>query len=441
MSNATPALNLTALAAVAKPDRNRAADAYRAVAMVAVALGHWLVIAIGTNVDGDLVALNALEVAPQLSWLTWVFQVMPLFFVVGGFASAMSLDAHWGRNGRSQDWIASRLRRMVAPTAVLAVVWLVIIAAGTAFGAGGIVTAGAVGAAIPLWFLANYTIDTAFAPTVFSALRAHRNRTVAVLLTTFAIVEGLHIAGVPFVQHINWVLGWMLFQVGGFLWRDGVLPTGRRMFAYAAGLWIAATALVAFGPWPMAMIHVSGVPFSATHPPSLALVTFGAAFSATAIAAAPAVTRFLAGNGRAWSTVVAGNAVSMSTYLWHFTAMVGASAVFYVVGWLPSAAVGTTDWWFQKAPLVVLAFALLVPIVSLVSKVERKALLAPTASWAGSARTAVATAALVSASLKLWSIGNITGAIVGMVGLVIASRILTAPVAEPADTGTMLSTP
>lgn len=44
--------------------RNRAIDLYRVVAMVFVALGHWLVIAIGTDVDGELFARNALEVMP-----------------------------------------------------------------------------------------------------------------------------------------------------------------------------------------------------------------------------------------------------------------------------------------------------------------------------------------------------------------------------------------
>ena len=68
--------------------------------MLAVAFGHWLVIAVAADPDGGIVARNALEVAPQLGWLTWIFQVMPLFFVVGGFSSAMSLHAHWRRGGR-----------------------------------------------------------------------------------------------------------------------------------------------------------------------------------------------------------------------------------------------------------------------------------------------------------------------------------------------------
>ena len=283
------ATSVSDVAAAAKPDRNRAVDAFRVVAMFAVALGHWLVIAIGVDAEGNVEARNALEVAPALSWLTWVFQVMPLFFVVGGFASAMSLDAHWGRRGRDRDWIAGRLQRLVGPTVLLAATWMAVLGLGTLAGVGGLAAAGAVGAAIPLWFLANYTIDTAFAPMMLRSLRRNRRATVTALLSTFAVVEVLHMGGVPIVGHVNWVLGWMIFQVGGFLWRDGSLPGPRSLIAWALGCWSAAIALVALGPWPVTMIHVSGVPFSPTHPPSIALIVFGAAFSATALAAAPTV--------------------------------------------------------------------------------------------------------------------------------------------------------
>ncbi len=75
------------LAATTKSDRNRAVDFYRAAAMVAVAVGHWAAIAIAVGPDGDLITGNALEFAPSMSWITWLFQVMPLFFVVGGFSS------------------------------------------------------------------------------------------------------------------------------------------------------------------------------------------------------------------------------------------------------------------------------------------------------------------------------------------------------------------
>ncbi|MGB3735365.1 MAG: acyltransferase family protein, partial [Ilumatobacter sp.] len=177
------------LAAATPAGRNRAIDLYRVVAMVLVAIGHWLVIAIGTDADGELFARNALEVAPSLGWLTWGFQVMPLFFAVGGFASAMSLDAHRRKGRTDGDWIVQRLRRLIAPTAVLAATWLALLAAGAVVGMGGLVAMGAVGAAIPLWFLANYTIDTALAPMMRTFIVRNRVATMATLFGIFSVVE------------------------------------------------------------------------------------------------------------------------------------------------------------------------------------------------------------------------------------------------------------
>lgn len=418
------------LAASTPTGRNRAIDLYRVVAMVLVAVGHWLVIAIGTDADGELFARNALEVAPHLGWLTWGFQVMPLFFAVGGFASAMSLDAHRRKRETDPtrtdgDWIVQRLRRLVAPTAVLAATWLGLLAAGTALGFAGLIAMGAVGAAIPLWFLANYTIDTALAPMMRTFIVRNRVATMAALFGIFAVVEIAHVVlGVPFVHHVNWVVGWLLFQMIGFLWRDGVLPTGHRLAAIAAGLWVTSIALVAFGPWSASMIHVGGQPLSPTHPPSIALVLFGLAQTATAIAAAPAITRWLERNRRAWTVVVAGNSMSMSVYLWHFTAAVVASAGLFAIGLLPSGPIGSAGWWAQKIPVVVLAFVVLVPIVALVSRVERRALLAERVGWTGSLGAAVGLALLVSTSIKVWSIGDVGGVTMGAIGVLLTVVLL-----------------
>ena len=416
------------IAAATPIGRNRAIDLYRVVAMVMVALGHWLVIAIGTDVDGELFARNALEVAPSLGWLTWGFQVMPLFFAVGGFASAMSLDAHRRKGNSDGDWIVQRLRRLVAPTAVLAATWLALLAVGVSVGAGGLVAMGAVGAAIPLWFLANYTIDTALAPMMRTFILRNRIATMSTLFGVFGAVEIAHVAfEVPLVHHVNWVVGWLLFQMIGFLWRDGVLPTGRTLVFAASTLWLSAIALVALGPWSISMIHVGGQPLSPTHPPSIALVLFGLAQTATAVAAAPAISRWLERSRRAWTVVVAGNSMSMSVYLWHFTAAVVASAGLYAIGMLPSAPIGSTEWWMQKIPVVVLALLVLVPVVAVVSRVERQALLSERIAWNGSLRFAVGLALLVSTSIKVWSLGNVGGVVAGAVGVLVTAVLVRRP--------------
>ena len=438
MQTTTPT-DLASLAAEAKADRNRAVDAYRAFAMLAVALGHWAAISVALDDDGALHAGNALAEAPQLAWITWIFQVMPLFFVVGGFSSAMSLDAHVRTGGRGADWVAARLRRMLAPAVVLGGTWLTLIAAGTALGFGGIVAAGAVAAAIPLWFLANYTIDTAIAPYVLPAFRRRPGLVVGGGLAVFALVEALGFAGVSHVGHLNWVLGWLLFQVAGFAWRDGLLPSGVAMGRIAGILWVAALALVTVGPWPVAMVHHEGLTHSPTHPPSLALLVFGAAYSATAIALAPMVSRMLARSPRAWAAVVAGNAVSLTVYLWHFTAFVAVAAAAYAAGVLPTATVASSAWWLQKAPMMLAAAVVLAGITLIVSGVERRGLLAPRTPWRGSEASMLLTAAAISGSIKVWGLGGAPAELFGAGTLVVIWRSLLRPdeqdtlIAEPGN--------
>ena len=471
------------MASAAKSDRNRAIDFYRAIAMLAVAIGHWMAMHIALDDSGELVAGNALEAAPGMAVMTWLFQVMPLFFVVGGFSSAMSLDSFFrspsfrspsaapgirqipkndtprrsslaaaitrlrspsaapgirqvpkndrprrsslaaaitrlrspsaapGRDTlrpRNQDWVVARLRRMLPPAVALAATWAIAIVLGYAFGQGELVAVAATAAAIPLWFLANYTIDTAIAPYVLPRFRKHPVALPALGVLLFIALEAARFAGIPFLPHLNWVLGWLLFQIAGFAWRDGLLPTGKAMGATATGFWIAAITAVTVGPWPVSMVHFPGLENSPTHPPSLALMLFGAAYSCTAIAAAPAVSRWLAARPKAWAGVVAANAVAMSVYLWHFTAAIVAGAIFYIAGWLPTAAVGTAAWWLQKLPLMAVSAIVLAAIVAKVMPIERRALLAPRTAWVGGQRSLLVVAGVLSTALKQWAHGEFT---------------------------------
>jgi hypothetical protein len=424
---------LSDLAAAAGADRNRAVDFYRAVAMAAVALGHWAAIAVAVGPDGALNAGNALEHAPALAWMSWLFQVMPLFFVVGGFSSAMSLDSHNRNGGRAQDWVAARLRRMLAPTAVLAATWLVILIVGAMAGFGSLLLIGAAAAAIPLWFLANYTIDTAIAPYLLPRFRQRPGLVAACGLTLFVVLELVRFAGIPYLPQINWVLGWLLFQTAGFAWRDGLLPTGAKLAGLAAGLWAVALAMVTVGPYPISMVHFPGIgDLSPTHPPSLALLAFGGAYSATALVAAPAISRWLAAPARAkvWAGVVAANSVAMSVYLWHFTAAVAAGAALLGLGsltglnLLPTAAVGTGAWWLQKLPLMILAAGFLTGIVALVARYEQRALLAERTPWRAGPWSMAAVAAAVSTAVKLWTTGTPVAIVAGAATVVVIRHLV-----------------
>ncbi len=406
--------------------RNRAIDAYRAIAMCFVALGHWLAADVRLNSSGNLTGGNALDKLGPLHLLTWVFQVMPLFFCIGGFSNAASLDAHWRNGGTSADWVRSRLRRLVAPASWLAGLWFVVVAVSqtTNVFKDTVLSAAAV-AAIPLWFLANYVADTALAPVTLRLFRAHRKGFVGSLLAVFLLCESTRFFNVHFVLQINIVLGWLLFQVLGFAWRDGLLPTPKVLRRVAVGTFVGAGALVAFGPWPLAMVSVPGARFANTWPPSLALLAYGIGSCSLFIAAAPAVGRFLESNRRAWKVVVAANSMTMTSYLWHFTALAIAAAICVPLHLLPTAVIGSGAWWLSKLPVMGIAISVLSVIVVLLSRKERAGLLASKAIDGRSTRHAGFAALVMAGGFEVWTsaTGDLARTFVG-VGCVLAARLM-----------------
>ena len=407
--------------------------------MAVVALGHWLGMVVVID-RGGLTGGNLLDVAPEYGWITWVGQVMPLFFFVGGFASATSLRSAERNDVRPADWVCTRLRRMVAPTAALATFWVVALVAGALFGGFGIISIGAIAAAIPLWFLANYAIDTALAPFTFRWFRARPLTLVGVLILLFSIGETASFVGTPVVPQINWVIGWLGFQVAGFAWQDRRLPTGRRLVALAAGFWILTFAAVGLGPWPAVMLHHGGLDHSPTHPPSTALILFGLAYSFTAAALAPAVTRWLERSARAWRATIAANSVAMSVYLWHMTAAVLVAAAAYLAGLTPGAEPATTAWWWAKLPFLAANLAVLVPLVRIFAPIEKRALLGGRSEWRWGMRSMLALAALLSLSIKAWSSPQAGVLIAGLLGTLFLSRVVLgggAGRATPLDASTV----
>ena len=77
----------SSLAAQTPETRNRYVDFLRFVSIMAVIIGHWT-IATAYYVDGTLTHGHLLKSDPQTQWLTWIFQVMPIFFIVGEIGRA-----------------------------------------------------------------------------------------------------------------------------------------------------------------------------------------------------------------------------------------------------------------------------------------------------------------------------------------------------------------
>ena len=72
--------------------RERYVDFLRAMSILAVVVGHWVVSTIYWQ-GGVLYLGNAVGLAKGLWLATWVLQVMPIFFFVGGFSNYVAYEA------------------------------------------------------------------------------------------------------------------------------------------------------------------------------------------------------------------------------------------------------------------------------------------------------------------------------------------------------------
>jgi len=141
-------------AAQTPPSRNRYVDLLRAVSIGAVVTGHWIIAAPWID-DGELRLDHMLAAEPWTQWLTLLFQVMPVFFLVGGYSNAASWDAAQRAGTPYGVWIAGRARRLIGPIVPLILAWAAMAFVFRLFGVSyEIIRAGSILALVPMWFLA-----------------------------------------------------------------------------------------------------------------------------------------------------------------------------------------------------------------------------------------------------------------------------------------------
>ncbi|HSK97196.1 MAG TPA: acyltransferase [Euzebyales bacterium] len=356
-------------------ERDRHIDLLRGSAIIAVVVGHWLVASVVRRDDGSLDGVSVLTVADWTHWATWLFQVMPVFFLVGGYANATSWERHEARGATWVAWVHRRAVRLLAPTAAF-----------VGFGVGAVVVAHLAGvdpvmidlagwvAGIVLWFLAVYIVVTALTPATH---RLHRRfGLAATLVLGLAVAVGdvaRVLTGDPAWSGANFVLGWALIHTLGFWWRDGVLPTGAGaplLFAAAAATVLAA--LVIAGPWPVAMVDVPGATVQNSSPPSLALLALTLVQLGLALAVADTARRWLR-RPLPWTVVATVNRVVLTIFLWHMVAVVLGAVALYGSG-LMAEPEPLSSAWFAWRPVWLGALALITAaLVAVFAPLEQRA--------------------------------------------------------------------
>jgi fucose 4-O-acetylase-like acetyltransferase len=354
--------------------RNRYIDLLRALAITLVVLGHWLVSTIGYDAQHRPVGHSALE---SLTWaypITWLFQVLPVFFMVGGYANAASLESRLRRGGDTIGWLEDRAARLVRPTTVLILVLAVGALIAQLVGIDSTEVRNAVWvASIPLWFLSAYLIVILLAPVMYRLHRRFGLAVPAVLIVLVALGDVARFAHADVLATGSYLFGWLAVHQVGFFWRDGRLPFTR--WSWLPPLLGGATALVLLtvvGPYPVTMIDVRGERIMNASPPTLALLATATLQLGLIMLLHDPAQRWLR-RSRPWTLVVGANAVVLTIFLWHMSAVVILVGVLWWAHLLPTPEVGSAGWWLWRVPWLLMLTVLLAALVAVFAPVETRA--------------------------------------------------------------------
>ncbi len=333
-------------AAETPADRDRVVDLVRATSLVVVVAGH-SIMAVVAWPGGVPVLGNLLAAYPWTQVLTWVLQIMPLFFFAGGAASAISWARHRARGGEYPAWIWARADRLLRPAFVYLVVAGVIAAMVTALASPT--------ASEPLmnlltqllWFLGVYLIVTALTPLFVPTTPGRAALVVVALLLACGLVDGARFfTGIPAVVGLlNFVLVWTVPAYLGSLRAHGVLDRVPRWMIGGVALGCVGLnlALISHGPWPLSMVGMPGAEVSNMAPPTIVLALHSVVLVCVVTLLDAPLAR-LASVPSAWRPATWVNLVTMTLYLWHLPVLVAVTTLAHVVALDRPVGLGDDGW-------------------------------------------------------------------------------------------------
>jgi hypothetical protein len=253
---------------------------------------------------------------------TWILQVIPLFFFVGGFANFVSYRS-LARRGS---------------------------------------------ALVPFWRS--------------RAIRLHRRFGwwVPVALVLGAIVVDIVRFGLdhPTVGQVNvWLVFLLPHQLGYFYAEGRLTRLPRIAFAATAAVGFATMMVLTnlnrvfagISVYPKSLLGTDVDRITNTNPPTLMMLAIGVWSISVAMLLRPFVSRWLQ-RAKVWKPVIAVNGIIMTVFLWHMTAFLIAILLLWPLG-LGQSGDTTTSWWLQRPVWEVVPAVFLVVLVRVFGSFER----------------------------------------------------------------------
>ncbi|MDR8018792.1 acyltransferase [Nesterenkonia aerolata] len=399
--------------------RDLSVDVARVLCLLAVVAIHTAMIGIGGSAgeSGHSPAVgegNAqrLEVTNPLTELwffavgTWLGQVMPLFFLLGGFGAYMAM-----RSARSAtdlldelptDDFARHLRRRTLRLGPPAAIFYTVMAGLTLL----MVLTGLPaqmldpaleGAGDPLWFLAAFLICQGF------VRRQYRLVTTASAVRRWAVL-GVMVAGIICVDTLRMIWAGQQSSAGDGLVVIGTAGTWADMLGLL-NMWLLWPVMQLLGMmlahgcwdrvrwWGWALTAVGSFSVTAAlatwtwypadmlinlNPPTLPLLSIGM----TQVALFQLLRPVLAAAARRRSVQVVMALIAsraMTLYLWHMVVIILLNGVIWLLGWAPEP--GSALWWWTRIPMMLTAVAVTLVVTWKLAALERPRPVLPVRRW------------------------------------------------------------
>ncbi len=388
------------LARLTPPERERVVDFLRAFSIMSVVIGHWLISNITQDSQGNITGTNALNNL-QFGWLlTWFFQVMPIFFFVGGYANFMGVRSFRRRNLSYAAYLTSRVRRMLKPVVAVLFVWVPVnfFIDGMNYRSEDFAHLLSKLVTQPLWFIAVYIIVTALAWPLYSL---HLKWGAKFLIISAAIpflVDWLRFGlGSGSIGYLN-IFIWVWIHQLGFAYADGTLvasagdtssSTYTQLWKKFGGLFMTlvgaaglffCSGIKKFGdvyilhdiaralnldrlPYPPSMVGLPGEKISNMNPPTVAIMFLAITQIGLVIIFRDRLQKILQGH-RIWTFTVAINSMILTIFCWHQSALCITTLVRFGLD-INEPQVGTGIWWATRPVLLgcyALVLACIVPV-------------------------------------------------------------------------------
>jgi hypothetical protein len=336
------------------PGRNAYVDLLRGMSLIVVVVWHWAFTVLYWSPDGPR-ATSPLGFFNGLWLLTWLFQVMPLFFYVGGYVHLRSWERAQTNGVRLGPFVFRRLRQLAVPGLALLVGWIVLGAIVSWYlewdGVFRIVRL----VVSPLWFLAVYLMLIALLP---AALWLHRRFGSLVLIWLGGLAMVVDVLRFNYDQEalgwLNMVLVWALAHQAGFFYQSVVDLPRRQDWSLLWGGLFGLCGLVFSGLYPGSMVGVPGEKFSNMAPPTFAIVALLILQIGVVELLRPTMERLLPRpRWRSFNETI--NRFALPLFLFHTTGMAIALFLLWLADlYVPEQTANVNLAWLLSRPLAIL---------------------------------------------------------------------------------------